>query len=77
MDHQAKLNKVKSVIESCKTYPQVQSCFSFLTNQSLFESDHEKFVVLGWIQSKAYELRAEDIREHLAAIREIKQSFCR
>jgi hypothetical protein len=57
-----KFNKVKSIIESCETYEQVQTCFSFVRNESFFPNLLDRYKVLGLIQAKAYSLRNEDIK---------------
>lgn len=60
-----KAEKITSIIESCETYEQVQSCFSFVRNPSFFGEDIlQKYRILLLIQSKAYSLRNTDLKEH-------------
>jgi hypothetical protein len=59
-----KFNKVKSIIESCETYEQVQSCFSFVRRESFFPDLADRYRVLLIIQAKAYSLRNADLKFH-------------
>jgi hypothetical protein len=59
-----KFNKVKSIIESCETYEQVQSCFSFVRRESFFPDVLHRYRVLAIIQAKAYSLRNADLKFH-------------
>ncbi len=59
-----KFNKVKSIIESCETYEQVQSCFSFVRRESFFPDLADRYKILTIIQAKAYSLRNADIEFH-------------
>lgn len=59
-----KLEKIISIIESCETYGQVQSCFSFVRNPAFFGDDlMQKYKVLLMIQKKAYSMRKGDLKE--------------
>lgn len=60
-----KAEKITSIIASCETYEQVQSCFCFVRNPSFFGEDIlQKYRILLLIQSKAYSLRNTDLKEH-------------
>ena len=60
-----KLEKITSIIESCETYEQTQSCLSFVRNPAFFGDDlMQKYKVLLLIQQKAYSLRNADLKEH-------------
>lgn len=61
---QTKYNKIKSIIESCKTYDQISTCFVFVESDSFFTELEVKFDVLSLIQKKLYYLRNLDIKEH-------------
>lgn len=67
----SKLEKVKSIIESCKTYEQLLSCFSFVNTETFFPKMSERFNVLGIIQSKAYALRISDLKFHNQEVKRI------
>ena len=57
-----KLAKVERIINSCETYDQVLTCFSF-ANGTFFNSDLlSQSKVLGMIQKKAYQMRNEDLK---------------
>ncbi len=64
-----KLEKIQSIIESCKTYEQVLTCFSFV-NGAFFNYDDilTRYKVLGFLQKKAYEMRSEDLKQRVKAI---------
>ena len=69
-----KLEKITSIIESCETYEQVQSCFSFVRNPAFLGDDISlKYKVLLLIQSKAYSLRNTDLKEHKQIISELSK----
>jgi predicted metal-binding protein len=67
-----KAEKITSIIESCETYEQVQSCFSFVKNPSFFGDDIlQKYRILLLIQAKAYSLRNNDLEEHNTWVKQI------
>jgi hypothetical protein len=67
-----KLEKIVSIIESCETYDQVKSCFSFIKYPAFCEEDLSmKYKVLSTIQAKAYSLRNADIKEHRDLMKQI------
>lgn len=67
-----KLEKITSIIESCETYEQVQSCFSFVRNPAFLGDDLSlKYKVLLLIQSKAYSLRNSDLKEHREGMKQM------
>jgi hypothetical protein len=67
-----KLEKIVSIIESCETYDQVKSCFSFIKNPAFCGEDLSmKYKVLSTIQAKAYSLRNADIKEHRDFMKQI------
>ena len=69
-----KVEKITSIIESCETYEQVQSCFSFVRNPSFFGDDLlQKYRILVLIQSKAYSLRNADLEEHNDLLKQINK----
>ena len=63
MSSNSKLAKVKSIIDSCVTYEQIQSCFSFIKG-TFFPSEQDRWKVLGFIQDKTYTLRNADLAFH-------------
>ena len=69
-----KLLKVKSIIDSCETYEQIQSCFSFV-NGTFFTDISDKFKVLRYVQEKSYALRNKDLKFHNSEIKRIIQSI--
>ena len=69
--NQSKFSKVKSIIESCETYDQIQSCFSFVKNESFFPELWERTKILGIIQTKAYALRNADLQFHRQELKRI------
>lgn len=72
MKIQEKLNKIKSIINSCETYEQVQSCFSFAKNHAFLGNDiMEKTNILLLIQAKSYSLRNNDLKEHRDMMKQI------
>lgn len=74
MDIKEKLEKITSIIESCETYEQTQSCLSFVRNPSFFGDDIlQKYRILLLIQSKAYSLRNADLEEHKQIISELSK----
>jgi hypothetical protein len=67
-----KLEKIVSIIESCETYDQVKSCFSFIKNPAFCGDDLSmKYKVLSTIQAKAYSLRNTDLEEHIDLMKQI------
>lgn len=56
-----KLAKITSIINSCETYDQVLTCFTFV-NRPFFTDILLKYKVLGAIQSKAYTIRKTDLK---------------
>ena len=69
-----KVEKITSIIESCETYEQVQSCFGFVRNPSFFGDDLlQKYRILLLIQSKAYSLRNADLEEHNDLLKQINK----
>jgi hypothetical protein len=67
-----KLEKIVSIIESCETYEQVQTCFSFIKNPAFCGEDLlMEYKVLSTIQAKAYSLRNADIKEHRDLMKKI------
>jgi hypothetical protein len=60
--------KVKSIINSCKTYEQLQSCFSFIDNKYVCSDELEQSNILKYLQDKAYNMRLEDITLHNSGI---------
>jgi hypothetical protein len=68
---QSKFEKVKSIIESCETYDQIKTCFSFVNVETFFPDVLERFKVLRIIQSKAYALRNADLKFHNQEIKRI------
>ena len=67
-----KLEKIVSIIESCETYDQVKSCFSFIKNPAFCGDDLSmKYKVLSTIQAKAYSLRNADLEEHADLLKQI------
>jgi hypothetical protein len=54
---QSKFEKVKSIIESCETYEQIGTCFSFVKNAAFFPDLLERQKVFEVIQSKEYQLK--------------------
>jgi len=70
MSTNTKLAKVKSIIDSCDTYEQVQSCFSFV-NRTFFTDILDKTKVLSYLQDKAYALRNADLSFHRAEMKSI------
>ena len=65
-----KFEKVKSIIESCETYEQIQSCFSFTKTETFFPDLLTRFKVLGLIQAKAYQLRKSDLEFHIQQLKQ-------
>jgi hypothetical protein len=70
MKIQEKLDKIKSIINSCETYEQVQTCFSF-AKSNFFEDASARIIVLGWIESKTYELHDANINEYKGLVKQI------
>jgi hypothetical protein len=68
---QSKFAKVKSIIESCETYEQIQSCFSFVNSESFFPEIWERVKILGIIQTKAYAMRNADLKFHNQEVKRI------
>jgi hypothetical protein len=67
-----KIEKIESIIESCETYEQVQSCFSFIKNPAFCGEDLSmKTKILLLIQKKAYSLRNADLEEHVDLLKQI------
>ena len=67
-----KLEKIVSIIESCETYDQVKSCFSFIKYPVFCGEDFSmKYEVLSTIMTKAYSLRNADIKEHRDFMKQI------
>ncbi len=54
------LEKIKSIINSCITYEQTQSCLNIV---KLVKREHS-FKVLGMVQDKVYSIRNTDLKEH-------------
>ena len=70
MDIKEKLEKITSIIESCKTYEQTQACFGFVRNPAFFGDDlMQKYKILLLIQKKAYSLRNADLEEHIGLMK--------
>jgi hypothetical protein len=67
----SKFERVKSIINSCETYEQVQTCFVFVNSDSFFTDVLEKTKILGILQSKAYQLRNDDLKNHNQEIKKI------
>ena len=68
-----KLQKIESIIQSCENYDQVLTCESFI---NFFKDDLSlQFEVLGMIQKKVYQLRNQDLEEHIQALKEINQKY--
>ena len=60
-----KLSKVESIINSCKTYDQVLTCFSFVRG-TFFNGDLlSQSKVLSMIQKKSYEMRRNDLNTYI------------
>jgi hypothetical protein len=70
----SKLLKVKSIINSCETYEQIQSCFSFI-NGNFFTEISDKIKILSFIQEKTYSLRNADLAFHRSEMKKIHESF--
>lgn len=68
-----KKEKIGSIISSCITYDQVQTCFSFVTGP-FFSELSDKMYILGLIQKKAYEIRNKDLRNHIEKMNRIANS---
>lgn len=67
-----KVEKITSIIESCETYEQAQSCFLFVRNPSFFGDDIlQKYRILLLIQKKAYSLRNADLEEHIDLMKQM------
>lgn len=64
MTKEETLNRIESIIDSCKTYDQVQTCLSFVNYPRQHVGQAEKFKILGLVQQKAYDLRNADLKEH-------------
>jgi hypothetical protein len=71
MSSNSKLAKVKSIIDSCVTYDQVKSCFSFVEG-TFFSDIWERTKVLGYLQTKAYALRNADLAFHKSEMKRIQ-----
>jgi hypothetical protein len=54
------LEKIRSIVKSCLTYEQAQSCMNIV---NLVRREH-KFVVLGMVQEKVFQIRNNDLKEH-------------
>lgn len=68
--------KLKSIVNSCKSYEQIQSCFSFVNNPVFLKEEWERWKLLGIIQKKAYSLRNEDLAFHVKELKRIRtESF--
>jgi hypothetical protein len=76
MSSKDKLAKVKSIIDSCNTYDQVQSCFSFV-NRSFFTDILDKTKVLSYLQKKAYALRNSDLSFHRSEMKRIQLTIAK
>lgn len=68
----SKFSKVKSIINSCVTYDQLQSCFSFVNNEAFFPQLWERCKILSILQTKAYELRNADLAFHRSEMKRIQ-----
>jgi hypothetical protein len=55
MKIQEKLNKIKSIVNSCETYPQLQSCISFATSR-FFQDATFRIIVLNWITDRKVQI---------------------
>jgi hypothetical protein len=71
MSSNSKLAKVKSIIDSCVTYEQIQSCFSFIKG-TFFPNEQDRWKVLGYLQTKAYALRNADLAFHKSEMKRIQ-----
>jgi len=72
MDTTEKLNKVKSIIESCLTYDQLQSCMSFVQTSNFFPENLDRIRVMGFIQHKAYSMRLADLKDDIEKLKQIQ-----
>lgn len=70
MSTKSKIEKVKSIINSCVTYEQIQSCFSFVKG-NFFTNEFERWEILSFLQNKAYALRNEDLTFHNQELKSI------
>lgn len=57
MDSNAKVAKIKSIINSCLTYCQVQTCFTFI---DFVPFEYRRKILLA-LQEKAYKMRNDDL----------------
>lgn len=69
--HEEVLMQAKAIINSCETYGQVKTCFSFLDNRYVCRSMLDEIKVAGMLQDKAYSMRNADLVEHIDQLKKI------
>jgi hypothetical protein len=68
------LQDIKRIIDSCETYEQVQTCLSFVDWPRPGIGPAEKAKILGWLQTKTYELRNQDLEFHKQEMAKLRQA---
>lgn len=69
MNSDEKLKKIISIVDSCKTYEQVNSCFSFIERDEFFVTESlrdnvlYRRIILNKLRNKIYELRVLELHE--------------
>ena len=67
------MTRIKQIIDSCETYDQVKTCFSFAEQTRPGIGLQERSQILGWIRAKTNELRGQDLAEHQEEMSNLRQ----
>ena len=63
MKESLKIEKIKSIIESCEEYSQIRTCFAFVNYPSFIKNESNRWIILRMIQDKLYSMRKSDIEK--------------
>lgn len=73
LSNKTKLKHIEAIINSCETYDQALTCFSFLN--FFHENDlKNRMEVYSFIQTKVYAMRKTDLDEHKREMEKILNS---
>lgn len=65
--------KIIKIIDSCVTYKQIQSCFNIVKN-NMHDLEYA-YAILAKVQEKMYNMRINDLKEHILKLQEINNKY--
>lgn len=65
--------KIIKIINSCITYSQIQSCFNIVKN-NMHDLEYA-YAILNKVQEKMYDMRINDLKEHILEIKKINNKY--